>query len=444
MTGEKCPSTEEMEVKLSKRMFLTPHGPGSGAGRSRPPSEKRYNSFTPPIVPIPATANNLAAGKAKAKAASDESEDGGERVFADNSAGVSPIEIEALINGGFTAAKEPTAKNSLGLDIIAADVGYFATIQLGTPPRNFRVIMDSGSADLWVGAENCQAENGGGCGNHTFLGAQSSSTFQDTKKPFQITYGTGAVEGTQVTDNLVLAGLSLPKHEFGVAQVESREFSDDNIVFDGIMGLALSTLSNQGVLTPPESLASEGLIKEAIVSYKMSRLADEKNDGQITFGGLDTTKFDPKTLVTVENTSRNGFWQATMDSVTVNGKDIGAKTLNAILDTGTTVIIAPEADAVALHAQIPGSRSDGQGGFIIPCTTNAVIALSFGGREFEIDSRDLSFAPLTNNPKGDCISGISSGNFGGGNSWLVGDVFLKSAYFSTDAGKNTLSLAQLV
>ena len=45
----------------------------------------------------------------------------------------------------------------------ANDVGYLATVQMGTPPRNFLILMDSGSADLWVGAENCQSQTGGGC-----------------------------------------------------------------------------------------------------------------------------------------------------------------------------------------------------------------------------------------------------------------------------------------
>ena len=39
------------------------------------------------------------------------------------------------------------------------DVGQ---VQLGTPPRNFEILMDSGSADLWVGSENCQSLAGGG------------------------------------------------------------------------------------------------------------------------------------------------------------------------------------------------------------------------------------------------------------------------------------------
>lgn len=36
--------------------------------------------------------------------------------------------------------------------------------------------------------------------------------------------------------------------------------------------------------TPIEVLASAGFVSSAIVSYKLSRLADNKNDGEITFG----------------------------------------------------------------------------------------------------------------------------------------------------------------
>lgn len=77
-------------------------------------------------------------------------------------------------------------------------------------------------------------------GNHKFLGAQGSSSFQDTKTPFSITYGTGEVSGNIVTDDINVAGLALPKHTFGVATTESVEFSDNSTPFDGLMGLAQS------------------------------------------------------------------------------------------------------------------------------------------------------------------------------------------------------------
>ena len=179
-------------------------------------------------------------------------------------------------------------------------------------------------------------------------------------------------------------------------------------------------LSEQKTATPIEALASNGLVQDAITSYKISRLADNLNDGEITFGGLDATKFDPATLTSFANVSPVGFWEGAVDAFTVDGQDTGLQGRTAILDTGTTLIIAPPTDAAAVHALIPGAQSDGQGGFTIPCTTTASVALTFAGQEFAIDPRDLLFAPVDpNDLTGDCISGISSGQIGGATEWLV-------------------------
>lgn len=184
------------------------------------------------------------------------------------------------------------------------------------------------------------------------------------------------------------------------------------------------TLSEQKALTPVESLAQAGLINDAITSFKISRVADGKNDGEVTFGGLDTSKFDPNSLVTFANVNQQGFWEGSMTAVSVNGQDLGLQGRTAILDTGTTLIVAPTADAAAVHAAIPGSQSDGQGGFTIPCTTTASVALTFGGQSFAIETQDLLFAPVdANNLQGNCVSGISSGNIGGANEWLVSITF---------------------
>jgi hypothetical protein len=107
-------------------------------------------------------------------------------------------------------------------------------------------------------------------------------------------------------------------------------------------------LSNEGVPTPVDALASNGLISSAITSFKISRLADQLNDGEVTFGGLDSSKFDANTLVTILNVSKLGFWEGAMDAITVNGQDSGMTGRTAILDTGTTLIIAPAADTQAV------------------------------------------------------------------------------------------------
>lgn len=160
--------------------------------------------------------------------------------------------------------------------------------------------------------------------------------------------------------------------------------------------------------------------------------------------GLDPTKFVANTLTTFDNVNTEGFWEGAMTDVTVDGTSAGLNGRTAILDTGTTLIVAPPADAAAVHALIPGAASDGQGGFTLPCTTNASVALTFGGTAFPIEPQDIAFQPVdASDPTGNCISGISSGEVGAATEWLVGDVFLKNAYFSVDVGKNAISLATL-
>lgn len=76
-------------------------------------------------------------------------------------------------------------------------------------------------------------------------------------------------------------------------------------------------------------------------------------------------------------------------------------------------------------------------GLILPNSTHVFppqspLPLSFGGKSFAIDPRDLVFAAVDpTNPTGDCVSGIfeSAGNIGGATEWPVGDVFLKNTYF---------------
>jgi len=68
----------------------------------------------------------------------------------------------------------------------------------------------------------------------------SSASFLDSQQPWDITYGSGHVSGTKVKDTVVIAGLTLPGHDFGVANFESKQFSDGNAPFDGLIGLGKS------------------------------------------------------------------------------------------------------------------------------------------------------------------------------------------------------------
>ncbi|KAF8207165.1 aspartic peptidase A1 [Mycena galopus ATCC 62051] len=352
--------------------------------------------------------------------------------------------ISNLAANNDSNAPSVLAANSSQLVPDGPDLQFLLTVQLGTPPRDFHVIVDSGSSDFWVGSESCTAQaGGGGCGNHTFLGTDSSQSFVDAGKKFSVTYGSGAASGDLITDNLVLAGMVLSNHTFGVAHSLSEEFTSDANV-DGLMGLAGQGLSQEKVPTPVQALKNAGFIDAAITSYKLPRALDDPNDGEITFGGLDSSRFDPTTLVTVNNTDGDGFWQATLDGVSVNGADVnGIVTTIAVMDTGTTVLLAPTQEAAAIHAQIPGAQLQKSGQYSIPCNTTASVALKFGGKSFAINTQDLLFAS-NGATSGECQSGIAASSNSGFLVRAVGDTFLKSVYFSTNVDDNTITLAQLI
>ncbi|KAJ7039581.1 acid protease [Mycena alexandri] len=322
------------------------------------------------------------------------------------------------------------------------DASYVATVQLGTPSRDFVIILDSGSGDFWVESDVCvlDTDNSQGCGNHSFLSEASSSSFVNTHKDWSITYGSGAAAGELVTDTLVLGGMVLGNHTFGVAHNVSQSFASDRIA-DGLMGLGRGALSNQNTPTPVQSLVNAGFIKQAITSYRLPRIHDNVDVGEVTFGGLDNTKFDPSTLVTV-NCTDNGFYIPVLDGITVNGASLTLLGTHAIMDTGTSLLVAPKQDAAAIHAKIPGAKLQNSGQYSVPCNTAASVALKFGGKEFAINPKDLVFAS-GGRTTGDCSSGI--GAFTDDTArFLVGDTFLKAVYFSTNDGENTITLAKAI
>ncbi|EGG09114.1 aspartic peptidase A1 [Melampsora larici-populina 98AG31] len=357
----------------------------------------------------------------------------------DRLAGYPESAFFAQKNSKITPPGETTAANSVGFSIEANDVGYFAEIGIGTPPTKFKLILDSGSSDTWVPLPECVNidDSRKGC-NHATLNRESS-TLRLTSDNFTITYGTGKVKGVIVEETLIIGGLILTNHAFGGAKSESKEFAGKNVPFDGLMGTGRSLLANQKVLTPIEAMSNSGILPGAFIGYALGRVSDGENIGLSTFGGVDNTKFTGD-LTLFPNINTKGFWEGVMSEVKVDGVTILTRR-TGILDTGTTLIVAPPADAEAVHAKIPGSKSDGKGRYTIPCTTKSIVSLSFGGVSWDIKPVDLTFQPVSRNLAGRCISGISSGKIGGPRQWLVGDTFLKGVYFATDATNNQMGLA---
>ena len=131
-----------------------------------------------------------------------------------------------------------------------------------------------------------------------------------------------------------------------------------------------------------------------------------------------------------------------MNSLSVNGKSV-ASNLQAVIDTGTTLIIGDSNNVRALYSQIPGSRDAsntiGPGFYTVPCNNIPTVSMTYGGRAFSIRP-DLFNLGRVRRGSSDCVGAIVGGNQ---RFWIVGDVFLQGYYSVFDLGNNRVGFATL-
>ena len=91
--------------------------------------------------------------------------------------------------------------------------------------------------------------------------------------------------------------------------------------------------------------------------------------------------------------------------------------MKAHIHVGGPNLLLPEQHAAAIHQLIPGSTSDGLGGFTIPCNNKATVAFTIGGQPFTIDPRDLVGLAVNDSH---CVSNIAGDpNAYGAHQWFV-------------------------
>jgi hypothetical protein len=74
--------------------------------------------------------------------------------------------------------KRQSSEGQLGQEYlmdVGLDASYTGTINVGTPSQQFEVIVDTGSADLWLADANCQSQT---CQGISTFNEGGSSTFE--------------------------------------------------------------------------------------------------------------------------------------------------------------------------------------------------------------------------------------------------------------------------
>lgn len=324
-------------------------------------------------------------------------------------------------------AGTPTTANSDGIDQDGTDYSYFIQAGVGSAQKPMYLLLDSGAGTTWVMGSSCQSD---ACNMHTSYGPSDSTSYKALSKPFFIDYGSGSVGGMLIQDSLTVAGIK-SWMTFGVANTTTSDFV--RFPFDGVLGLSMNIGTTDNFF---KVLKQDKALNSNIFSLWLNRHSDGPNEGQITFGATDPSKFTGSISYTTVEPAAAGDWAIPLGDFAYNGKTAGIKGRLAYIDSGTTFVFGPPSDVAAVHKLIPGSTSsDGGVTYSVPCDSTAPVTVTFSGVSYSISPQDW----IARNGAG-CTSTIFGHEVVTG-AWLLGDVFLKNVYSVFDVDETRIGFA---
>ncbi|KAH9988225.1 Asp-domain-containing protein [Russula vinacea] len=332
--------------------------------------------------------------------------------------------------------KTPRKRADSGDDPLTdySSVLWYGPLSIGTPPKDFTVVFDTGSSDLFVPSTKCDST----CSGHTLYDPSSSSTSDDLGDNFSLGY----VDGS----------FSVAKSQaLGAATQYSTGFQKANFPPDGLMGMAFESISIYQASPVFQTLISEGILASPVFSFKLASSGSE-----LSLGGVDPNYDDDDfTWVALSNA---GYWQAFFDKITVTITNNSLETpcsevvtpvgrTAAVFDTGTNLIVGDPTGIQTFYEPLSGAEPlPSQGGVVIytiPCNFNTPISVYVGGKEVQISPATFNLGPVSTGSD-TCIAGaaaievLAEANF-----WILGDVFLQNIYSAWDVGNERIGFADL-
>lgn len=211
----------------------------------------------------------------------------------------------------------------------------FSEIAIGTPPQTFKVVLDTGSSNLWVPSVSCYSI---ACFLHSKYDSSQSSTYKKNGSEFSIRYGSGSLSGFVSQDTLQIGDLKVQHQDFAEASSEpGLTFAFGR--FDGILGLGYNTISVNKIVPPFYNMLHQGLIDEPVVSFYLGDTGNDGDESEVCFGGINQDHFSGN--ITRIPLRRKAYWEVDLDAITVGDESADFENMGAILDTGTSLIALP-------------------------------------------------------------------------------------------------------
>ncbi|XAR49228.1 Phytepsin [Bertholletia excelsa] len=218
------------------------------------------------------------------------------------------------------------------------DAQYYGEIGIGSPPQKFTVIFDTGSSNLWVPSSKCVFSIA--CLLHPKYKHTKSNTYQKIGTSCDIHYGSGSVSGFLSQDHVEVGGLVVKDQVFMEATKEGS-LTFVAAKFDGILGLGFQEISVGDVVPLWYNMVEQDLVKESVFSFWLNRDPDDKEGGELVFGGVDPKHFKGKhTYVPI---TQKGYWQFEIEDFLIAEQSTGfcEDGCAAIVDSGTSLLAGP-------------------------------------------------------------------------------------------------------
>ncbi|CAD8044662.1 unnamed protein product [Paramecium primaurelia] len=216
---------------------------------------------------------------------------------------------------------------------------YTGEISFGSQENKFKVIFDTGSANIWLNSARC---NDYGCKNHKQYDGQKSLTYEHLGYDLDVEFGTGELMGEINADTAYVGNVMIRKQEFAEIVRENGDvfaLSD----FDGIVGLAYPTMAAYHFNPLFDNIMQQKLLDRNVFSFYFSRQEGSRTS-ELTLGGWNQDHFVGE--LHFHNVANKYYWLLEANNILVNGKDIGLckRGCNVIADTGTSLITGPSND----------------------------------------------------------------------------------------------------
>ncbi|KAI0518261.1 aspartic peptidase domain-containing protein [Xylaria bambusicola] len=333
----------------------------------------------------------------------------------------------------FLAAPKDGGTGTVSANSKDGDLLWLAPVSIGTPPQELFVDLDTGSTDSWFFSTDTKASEVDG---QTLWEPNKSSTSALIEGcSWSIIYGDWSTSsGKCYTDTFKLGNLSIPNMTIESAESVSDMFTSTSYM-SGLVGLAWPDLKQT---IPPQKALIEFLPEVLDEPVFTVDFRHNSSDGSFNFGYIDDKLYESDIVYTDVDTS-SGFWGVKNTAFGIGGENLTYSFLDpkpVIIDTGTTLLFAPEASVDTYYAKVPGANFSMQEyGYVVPCDAELPDFLwEFSDKAGNVVKGAVPGAYLVYAHTSDelCFAGLQSISSFTGVEGIFGDIFLKSGFFAFD------------